>query len=172
MSKQNVNKIIRFCILSLFVLISISSCQNVQEENVIIDKTDKDANEKLFKTTMQTHLDAVTNRDVETLKSTLSPEGKMQLILPNSEIIHTVDGFIKNQAEWFQDTTWTFETKILNTEIGEKMGMAIVEIMYKEPDRNGKPYFNRMAISYTLEKIDSKWYIIKDHASSIERTEN
>ena len=37
--------------------------------------------------------------------------------------------------------------------------------------RNGKPYFKRMIISYLLEKIDKKWYIIKDHASSTEKGE-
>ncbi len=46
--------------------------------------------------------------------------------------------------------------------------MAVTEIVYREPEREGKPYFNRMIVSYDLEKIDGKWYIIKDHASSIE----
>lgn len=117
---------------------------------------------------MQKHLDAVTNRDIETLKSTMSPEGEMQLILPGSEIIYSVDGFMDYHEEWFSDSTWTFETKILNTRMGDKMGMAVTEIVYRETEREGKPYFNRMIVSYDLEKIDGKWYIIKDHASSIE----
>ena len=52
--------------------------------------------------------------------------------------------------------------------MGDKMGMAVTEIVYRETEREGKPYFNRMIVSYDLEKIDGKWYIIKDHASSIE----
>ena len=72
--------------------------------------------------------------------------------------------------EWFKDEAWSFETKILNTEVGETMGIAITEIVYREPERNGVPYFNRMIVSYALKKIDGSWYIIKDHASSIEKS--
>ncbi len=50
------------------------------------DKADQSASEKLFVNTMQKHLDAVTNKDLSTLESTLSPEGNMQLILPGTEI--------------------------------------------------------------------------------------
>ena len=133
-------------------------------------KIDPAQNKVQFIETMQKHLDAVSNKDLEVLKSTMSPDGKMQLILPNSEIIHSADSFMDFHKEWFQDTTWTFETEILNTEIGEKYGMAITEIVYHEPERNGKPYFNRMTVSYVLEKINGQWYIIKDHASTIEKT--
>jgi len=48
--------------------------------------------------------------------------------------------------------------------------MAITEIVYREPERNGEPYFNRMIVSYVLEKIDGHWCIIKDHASSVEKS--
>lgn len=62
------------------------------------------------------------------------------------------------------------ETKIVNVKVGDKIGMAVTEAMYREPNRNGSPYFNHMMVSYDLEKIDDKWYVIKDHASSIEKT--
>jgi len=126
--------------------------------------------EQRFIERMQEHLNAVSNKDLTTLKSTLSPEGEMQLILPNTEIMYSVEKFMEYHQAWFQDTTWTFETKILSSEIGEKIGIAITEIVYREPERNGKPYFNRMIVSYALKKIDDQWYIIKDHASSIEKT--
>ncbi len=121
---------------------------------------------------MQKHLDAVSNRDLATLKSTLSPEGTMYLILPQTEMTSTVDEFMEYHEEWFADTTanWTFETKILNTAIGDSLGMALTEIMYREPERDGKPYFNRMMVSYDLKKSENNWYVIKDHASSIEKS--
>lgn len=123
-----------------------------------------------FVETLQKHLDAVSNKDLASLKSTMSPENKMQLILPGAEPLHTADSFLQFHADWFQDTSWTFETKILSTEVGPKYGIAITEIVYREPERDGQPYFNRMIVSYGLEKIDAQWYIIKDHASSIEKS--
>lgn len=158
----------RTLVLSFFIFFIIS-CNDKNE--VSQNKKRIFENKKSFIAALHTHLDAVGNKDLISLKSTLSPTGKMSLILPNSEIIKNTDEFIKFHEEWFTDTTWTFETKILSTEIGEKIGIAITEILYKEPNRNGKPYFNRMIVSYGLEKIDNKWYVIKDHASSVEKSE-
>ncbi|MGJ8593680.1 MAG: hypothetical protein ACSHXF_14105 [Aquaticitalea sp.] len=132
-----------------FTLIILSSlnltCQNyfnkpkeTAQENVV------NQDSLLFLSTMQNHLDAVSNKDLETLKTTLSPNGEMQLILPGEEIIHTSAKFLEFHEEWFKETTWTFETKILNTAIGQDFGMAITEIVYREPYREGMPYFNRM----------------------------
>jgi len=123
-----------------------------------------------FGKTLQSHLNAVSERDLTTLRNTLSPQGKMLLILPDSEILSSVDSFIKFHEEWFRDTLWSFETKILDTEVGNKIGFAIVEAIYREPERFGQPYFNRMIVSYGLEKIEDKWYVIKDHACSIEKS--
>ena len=94
----------------------------------------------------------------------------MQLILPGMEIIEEVDGFMQYHREWFEAKNWSFDYSILNSEVGETMGMVVVSFTYKESNRDGKPYFNRMVVSYDLQKIDGKWYIIKDHATSVEKS--
>lgn len=164
-------KLIKNNIYFFLVLTSIlfTSCIEKEQENPLVNY--KAVNELLFIETMQKHLNAVTNKDLATLKSTLSPNGNMQLILPKTEITNTVDDFMEYHKNWFEvKTPWTFETKILNTKIGKEFGIAITEIIYREPERNGVPYFNRMHVSYALQKINNKWYIIKDHASSIEKS--
>jgi len=166
---KNLN--LQFCFCGI-VLFFILGCGNSSTNKIdpLIEKEAKEKSEKLFIQTMQKHLDAVSNRDLATLKSTMSPNGNMQLILPGSEIINTVDSFILYHQEWFKDTVWTFETQILNTSIVDDLGIAITEIIYREPERDGKPYFNRMTVSYALQKMNNQWYIIKDHASSIEKS--
>ncbi|GHB60166.1 hypothetical protein GCM10007390_12350 [Persicitalea jodogahamensis] len=155
--------------LSWGTLFVFSSCQSNSQNDTSTPQA-RQENEEAFRTTMQKHLGAVANKDLATLKSTLSPDGKMVLILPQTEITNTVDEFMKYHQEWFQDTTWTFETKILTTEIADSLGMAITEIVYREPERYGKPYFNRMIVSYDLKKSGNSWYVIKDHASSVEKS--
>jgi len=161
-------------LFSVAILISCNnnstSIKNKENNKLEITQENKLDNEKEFTQVMQKHLDAVTNRDLNSLKETMSPNGEMQLILPGSEIIDGVSGFMDYHKEWFTEPDWTFETKILNTEIGENLGMAITQIVYREPLRKPEPYFNRMIVSYDLKKIDGKWYIIKDHASSIEKS--
>jgi hypothetical protein len=158
-----------------FLSVLLTSCNehktHTHEENEVNSVTDNTANEKAFVALMQKHLNAVTNRDLKTLASTLSPNGEMQLILPGEDIMYTAEKFMEFHRGWFQDTLWTFETKILNTDVGERFGMAVTELTYREPERNGKPYFNRQIVSYDLKKINGEWYVVKDHCTSAEKTQ-
>ncbi len=157
----------RYCILVFFILLIATACQEATETT---SPTSQNTEREAMLTVMQQHLDAVAQRDLTTLKNTLAPDGAMQLILPQTEIIYGVDGFMDYHREWFKDSTWTFETKILNSEVSDNLGMAITEIIYREPERNGVPYFNRMIVSYGLKKMNDNWYVIKDHASSVEKS--
>ena len=123
-----------------------------------------------FVNAINKHLNAVSKRDLPTLESTLSPEGDMLLILPQMEMLTTVAEFMEFHVNWFEGKSWTLENDVIKTEIGSDLGIAIVNSTYREPERDGKPYFNRMVISYTLKLIDGKWYVIKDHMCSIEKS--
>lgn len=163
-------KILLLVLSSMFLLSLSSSCKNKKSADVSETINNVQENTGPMLVAMEKHLKAVSNRDLETLASTLSPKGNMQLILPGTEIIEKVEGFMEYHREWFTAPDWTFETKILNSETGQTMGMVIVEALYKEPERDGKPYYNRMIVSYDLQKIDGQWYIIKDHATSVEKS--
>lgn len=166
--KNNINyKLIFLCLL----IIGFSSCDIRQKDDQQYEIS-KIKNEELFSSVILKHLSAVKNKDFITLKSTMSPKGNMELIQPGSEIVYSVDGFMKFHQEWFDVPNWTVNTKILSTDIGDRIGVATTEFLYKEPERNGKPYFNRLIVTYTLERINNNWYIFKDHASSIGKTKN
>lgn len=158
----------------LFAVALLTSLPFSCKEETTLTKESKEqvetSNKDMALATMQKHLDAISNRDLKTLQSTLSPEGNMQLILPGTEIIEKTDGFMDYHREWFKATNWTMDSKVLNSEVGETLAMIIVESIYKEPERDGKPYFNRMHISYNLKKINDKWYIIKDHMASVQKS--
>jgi hypothetical protein len=158
-------------ILMMLLVVAFTSCNSVEKEASFTAISQKQ-NEAAFNNALQNHLDAVMSKDLAALKATMSPKGNMELIQPSSEIVYGVDGFMKFHQEWFAVPDWTVETIILSTDIGETIGVATTKFMYKEPERNGKPYFNRLIVSYTLGGMDGVWYVIKDHASSIEKTKS
>ena len=163
-----INSKIRLLVFLLLTTVSFAQ----QEKDTQASKVSQHQNEVLFTSVLTKHLNAVTTKNLEALKATMSPNGAMELIQSSSEIVYSVDGFIKFHEDWFKMPNWTVSTKILSTDVGDTIGVATTEFMYKEPERNGKPYFNRLIVSYTLEKIKGNWYVIKDHASSVEKTEN
>lgn len=157
-------------LFGISLTLALLSCQNQPEKKPEVTNVDSKLNKEKLLTTMNAHMQAISDRDLVALKSTLSPNGTMQLILPGMEIIETVDGFMEYHREWFEAENWTFNYDILNSEVGDTMGMVVMSFTYKETERDGKPYFNRMIISYDLQKIDGTWYVIKDHASSVEKS--
>lgn len=122
------------------------------------------------RTVMEAHLAAIAAKDLPSLRTTLSPRGDMKLILPAEEIEEGTKAFIDFHEAWFSDTTWSFETKILDLQAGESLANAVTELVYREPERDGKPYFNRMIVTYLLRKIDGQWFVVQDHASSAEKS--
>ena len=157
-------------LFTICLSIVLLSCKNEAEKQPERDIPDPALNKEMLLTAMNEHMKAISDRDLIALKNTLSPNGNMQLILPGMEIIEKVDGFMDYHREWFEAEGWSFDYSILNSEVGETMGMVVMSFTYKEAERDGKPYFNRMVISYNLQKIDGKWYVIKDHASSVEKS--
>ncbi len=157
----------KFSPFFLFLLF-IFACQ--QPKDIAPTPNEVAQNEQAFKAALTIHLAAITARDLSTLEATLSPRGDMHLILPQTNITTTAKEFIDFHRDWFEIPGWTLDNKILHTDIEENMGIAIVEALYKEEERDGKPYFNRMHVSYSMKKIAGKWYVIKDHASSVEKS--
>lgn len=160
---MNTKKLLSILLLS-FLLIA---CQQSAKENI-----SQEENEQQFVSALRKHLDAVEAKDLKTLKTTMSPSGNMELIQPNMEIIKGVDGFMKFHETFFNHPNWTLKFKITSKDVGNKIGVATTETLYQEPERNGKPYSSRMTVTYTLEKVNGKWYVIKDHASFISKSTN
>ncbi|MDB4292742.1 nuclear transport factor 2 family protein [Maribacter sp.] len=163
-------KKISLLLVCFFSVAGTSSCKNEPEKKLEAVVQNKTGNKELMLAAMQTHLDAISNRDLKILESTLSPEGTMQLILPGTDIIENTAGFMDYHREWFKSAGWTIDSKILNSEAGETMAMVIVESLYQEAERDGQPYFNKMIVSYALKKINKKWYVIKDHMASVQKS--
>ncbi len=155
-------------LLILFLTLSILACADEPKLNSAT--TENKASSAACRETLETHLDAVSKRDIRTLRETLSPDGDMEFMMGGLERMIGATDFAEFQASWFQDSSWTFETDILHLEVGETLASATVEAMYREADRDGQPYFNRLHISYVLRKHGDEWYIIKDHASSAEKS--
>lgn len=162
----NIMKTSKLTVIAILLFSILCSCNNSS-------KFDAKKNEAQIRNTLNTLLTAIENRNIDALTSTMSPSGKMELILPNTEITYSVDEFVNLHKKWFKDTTWTIQTKILSIKPGQYIGTATTEAIYREPNRNGKPYLNHIIVSYVLEKgNDNVWYVIKDHASSLKKTTN
>jgi len=154
-----------YYVLILIVAIA-TACQPT--ETVAEGPTPED--HKLFHQTLRTHLDALNTKNFAELQKSLSPDGTMYMIRPNTPVIHSTASYEEYHQNWFQDDSWKLKGAITDSYVGTDSGIAVAEIRYEIPNRDGKSYWNEMTISYGLKKVQDNWYIIKDHSSSVRKS--
>ena len=175
MNKQNF--FTNSSLLGIALLLS-TSCLNSETEGLAnetvkptnITKEKADVNiEQRFKTTLETHLKALEGKNLAALKPTLPKVGDIHLTLPDGVIINTTLGFIEMHEKWFSEPGWTIEHEIIKSENSNDYGYALVKAVYREQERNGKPYMHEMFVSYDLKNENGNWVVVKDHASTIKK---
>lgn len=155
------------------VVCGLASCQSdlstesPSEEQV---KLQKQQDHKLFHATLRKHLKATADKDLTTLSSMMNPDGLMHMIRPNTPVIYSTESYLKFHESWFQDTQWSINTSITDSQVGDEIGMAVVLLRYEVPNRNGYAYWKELNVSYVLKKYGASWYVISDHSSAIRET--
>lgn len=162
----------KYVIFALVAVTLICSCQEPKsnvDNTPVITQADLKAS---FDKAMRVHLDAVEQKDIATMQKTMAPNDELFFLQPGRELSKTSTSFMDFHKGWFEGTMapWSISFKIIETRVGSTMGVAVVECLYEEPDRDGKPYFNRLHVSYAQQLIDGQWYVTLDQATSIEKS--
>lgn len=97
--------------------------------------------------------------------------GRYLLILPDGNSMNTAQEFYEMHQEWFKEPGWTIDMEIKEFRQSGDFAQSTVVATYREPDRNGQPYWHKMWITYVLENIDGRWFVTSDHASTMEKSE-
>lgn len=120
--------------------------------------------------TLRAHLEALSSHDYPALAATIPDSGAFHLILPSGARLNTVAQFREMHEPWLAEDDWMMESNILTVIPGKDMGTAIVESILREPERDGKPYFHKMHVTYTLRLMEGNWKVVVDHASTIDKS--
>ena len=155
----------------LLAIVLLAACSPAADQDQSEPDEPEMAADEGFRQVLEQHLAAVANKDFAQLQATVPATGELVWVLPTGGSFMKAEEFLENHEAWFQDTSWTMTTRIVQADWGRDYGTALVEADLREPERNGKPYFHRMYISYGLKKTGGDWKVVMDHASTIEKSE-
>ena len=118
-----------------------------------------------FEETLKVHLQAVEDRDFDTLLSTLPEEGgETVLILPRGSIDKSRDNFVSGHKDWFADKSWKQKFEIINTITTAEMAVATVKYVYTE----GTGEVWNALLGLVFQKIDDRWVLVHDQNTRIQ----
>jgi len=115
-----------------------------------------------FENAVHAHLKAIAERDLAAFAEFLHPAHNCILIFPNGKLIEGYDDIINFHSEWFKDPDWHSDVQIVDIfDIGD-IGYALLDTVYHDLDKDGKPYELKHFFSLLFRKVDGKWILIRD----------
>jgi len=115
-----------------------------------------------FENALDSHLKSIADRNLSAFSDFLHPTLNCIIILPNGHMIEGYEGIVDFHKEWFADSDWRMDVKILDTITFENAGYALMDIVYHDIDENGNPYELKYFLSLIFNKIDDRWFLIRD----------
>lgn len=124
-----------------------------------------------FEQTLQRHLTAVQNRDIDTLLKTIANDGTLTLIMPNGSLWQDYDEIAELHQEWFSDPDWQMTTELLSTRESAEMASALLLVNYTDVDEEGDPVEFQYYLHLLFAKRGADWLVIHDQNTMLD-TEN
>jgi uncharacterized protein (TIGR02246 family) len=115
-----------------------------------------------FAETLQTHLDAIQQRDIHAFLKTVAEDDNVTIILPTGTVVQGRAAVEEFHEVWFADPDWRMDVTVLRTIETSEMAFALLEIDYHDLDPNGQPYHKRYYLSLIFALYDDRWLLVHD----------
>lgn len=119
-----------------------------------------------FRETLDRHLRAIRQRDLEALIDTVARD-ELTLITSDGRLVREPNEFSAMHREWFTGTTWTLDAKIESLAESPGMGLALLRLDYRD-DAPGRPPVRESSwLSLVFALRDGRWVMIHDQNTPI-----
>lgn len=115
-----------------------------------------------FKDSLDNHLKAIADRNLEGFAETLVKDDRLTLVLPNCSVISGYDETVKFHKNWFADPDWHLETSLIKTLESESSCTALFDVVYSDVDETGAPYQMKYVLSLTFVHEQGAWLLVFD----------
>lgn len=97
-----------------------------------------------FAAVHEIHVTAILERDLDAYRATLGNyDGKM-MILPDGNVWDTTAEVVEGHVQWFADSSWTFDHRLVHTLASDSFGLAVHEVRVNRPEQPGEPFLLSM----------------------------
>jgi ketosteroid isomerase-like protein len=118
-----------------------------------------------FDKAIQSHFDAISNRDIDAFKKHMTLNETMYTIVQNGHAFRTPAEIIAIHEDWFKDPNWIWEGSVVHKVVGEDMAMALVKYDYRVKPED-KPLSNWLIYVFQLQ--DGQWRIVHDQSTALD----
>ena len=121
-----------------------------------------------FRETLDAHLRAIQQRDLQGLIDTL-PAENLTLIMSDGRLVRSVQEFVKLHQGWFESKSWTLGTEIVSLYETPDLGLATLHIDYRDTPPAGTPIHETSHLTLAFARLGDRWVMIHDQNTPIKQ---
>lgn len=114
-----------------------------------------------FGETLQRHLRAIRERDLEALADTLADE--LVLIMADGKLVRTAREFLEAHRGWFAVANWTLDVQPVKSFESADLAVALLRLDYREPPATRSESY----LTLVFQRRDGKWLMVQDQNTPI-----
>lgn len=119
-----------------------------------------------FAATLEKHLRAIRNRDLQALTETL-PAERLVLIMADGKLVRSTREFIDLHRDWFASKTWSIELTPLHVLETPALASAVIHLEYRDQPADGAPVRERSYLTLLFALEGDRWVMIHDQNTPI-----
>lgn len=149
-----------------FLLLGMLLCVACNQEQ----KTKTPIKKASFQETLEIHLNAVSNRNLEALEPTVAED--VSLIFPQGEKLDSKKEFMEFHETWFQHDNWEWKGEVLKAESTDSLGYGLVQYTYTEKDSVGNAVYSSNAYLLLVFRNSAEaWQLVHDQNTKIQKAD-
>ncbi len=98
-------------------------------------------------------------------KNNLTRHKTLYTIVQNGHAFTTPEELVAVHEEWFRDSSWIWEGKVVHKVVGKDMAMAVIKYRYRA---NEKADGFETYLTYVFALEDGEWRIVHDQNTALD----
>ncbi|QDV35021.1 YybH family protein [Tautonia plasticadhaerens] len=117
-----------------------------------------------FRETLEQHLRALKERDLDALIATL-PDDELTQISADGRLVRSVDEFVRRHRDWFSSPSWTLETRLEELTEADALGLAVVHLTCRDEPPDGDRVVTQGFLTLAFARQDDRWVMFHDQTT-------
>jgi ketosteroid isomerase-like protein len=114
-----------------------------------------------FQETLNKHLAAIQNRDLDALVSTL-PDDELVLVMSDGKVVRTVREFVEGHRAWFAMPDWELKTEPIHTFETADVGVVVLRLDYSDLKPDHSRFHEHSVLTLIFARRNDRWVMVHD----------
>ena len=119
-----------------------------------------------FRETLDKHLTAIQNRDLDALIATL-PDDELVLVMSDGKVVRTVRDFVDAHRGWFAMPDWELTTDPIHILESADIGVAVLRLDYSDLKPDHSRFHEHSVLTLIFARRNDRWVMVHDQNTPV-----